>query len=1517
MPTAAVGQITITDLKDTVGLVLSKEAMTVAAAPDGTVASLSGVATTANVLLGGVDDSANWALTAGTPSGMTGALSGKTYTVTGVSADTAYVDLTASRTGFASLTKRFSVSKSRQGAVGAAGATGAPGVDGTSPVVVTLTNTAHTVPTDSAGNNGNFSGCATTLNVFNGITNDSANWTVTAAATNLTGSLSGKTYTVTALSADSGYVDLTAARSGFTSQTVRFTVTKAKAGVAGENFVINYATSELWTADTSNAQALGKYGGNFTVNGDGNQRVWATDPFGRPALTWRTVGNDAASDSDGGWDKAITGLDPEKSYMSVVYVRRLSASTNGRFYHGCGKSGSTVTVGGAASSNPYFANGTDISSFDTLDWYVSIGFIKANADGSASSTQGGLYKLSTGGKVSAYSDFRMAAGATTQSHRTYLYYSTDPNASLEWWGPGFFEINGNEPKLRDLVGNPEWYNGNIALGSDGTLSGGGGGKVTIGGLGYTGALDANKTSVDAGGALQGVASGAGTVVSNAQIGINASGQLYGAGAGNGTAISNAQISVDPATGVIGGIGTGAGTAVANSQVAFSARQTWEFRGSAEGWITTNASITANADTITVTATGGNPQLGLVGLNINGATYDKVRVRIRRVAGTGWRGVLFYGTSARSYSESYKKVLLDSVASTGFVVIEFDMANLTAGGADWKSNTITSLRFDLGNVTGDAFEIDWVSVGKYGHDVDLVLSASSQIVAGTETNGVILDAATKSLQVVAGGNERVRLGNQAAAVNGSAYGFVVKDNSGNVVFDSRNAVGIVGNQTYDNFNVGDITTNPVWDGNTGGTGNLALGARALQGDGLTPSTGRTNNIAIGTGALRYTQTSGNIGIGIGALRGVTGGNIGAENIAIGYNAMLNANVANYNIGIGRTALRDISAGTQNLAVGYESMQVGTNAAYNVALGHQTLKKAQSYNNTAVGYQAGTAQTSPSDNTLIGYKAGTFITTGGSNTVLGSSAGFSISTGSGNTLLGAGADAGQDTNNQTIIASGAGVVLRHGGTLLETSHNISSGGNITASGTVKGSALTVEGSGPLIRLLDTDVTQSNFWIHANNSKFYVLTDYDYDSNWDTPYPLVLDNATTTANIYGSKAWTAGNDGADSGLDADLLDGQHGSYYLNWANFTGKPTSPQGFSMVPEEMGANVDLDTKTTTGWYSQANTTEATVALHYPVALAGLLEVFAYSAMIHQRYWVYNSNDVYYRAKYSTDVWTAWIKSANVDDNVATATKLAASKTINGVAFDGSANITVADSTKLSLSGGTMTGAIAFAAAQTWPTFNQSTTGSAASLTTARTLTIGSTGKTFNGTAGVSWTLAEIGAAPATHSHTMPAVGDWFNGGYMSIRSDGVMQAGKYLDWHNATTDTTATGRTTVDSTGLLTHSEGLKVKGTGGLGYAFGGAVTQLTSRDTGVTLDTPSGRITLASVAVTAGTRNKFTLTNSCIANTDVVVVSMQAPGAGTFVVSVNRVAAGSCDIVIQNLDTITAAAPSLNFAIIKGSNS
>ncbi len=76
-------------------------------------------------------------------------------------------------------------------------------------------------------------------------------------------------------------------------------------------------------------------------------------------------------------------------------------------------------------------------------------------------------------------------------------------------------------------------------------------------------------------------------------------------------------------------------------------------------------------------------------------------------------------------------------------------------------------------------------------------------------------------------------------------------------------------------------------------------------------------------------------------------------------------------------------------------------------------------------------------------------------------------------------------------------------------------------------------------------------------------------------------------------------------------------------------------------------------------------------------------------------------------------------NAATATKLATARTIGGVSFDGSANI--------NLPGVNAAG-------------TQNTTGSAAKWTTARTFTLGATGKSVDGSGNVTWTLAEMGAA---------------------------------------------------------------------------------------------------------------------------------------------------------------------------------
>jgi hypothetical protein len=110
--------------------------------------------------------------------------------------------------------------------------------EGSDAIVAFLTNESHTVPASSVGVVSSLSGAVTDMLVYLGATNDTAAWTFSAAATNLTGTFSyssgsiANRYSVATLTADVGYVDITATKSG---QTVvkRFTLTKSLAGAAG------------------------------------------------------------------------------------------------------------------------------------------------------------------------------------------------------------------------------------------------------------------------------------------------------------------------------------------------------------------------------------------------------------------------------------------------------------------------------------------------------------------------------------------------------------------------------------------------------------------------------------------------------------------------------------------------------------------------------------------------------------------------------------------------------------------------------------------------------------------------------------------------------------------------------------------------------------------------------------------------------------------------------------------------------------------------------------------------------------------------------------------------------------------------------------------------------------------------------------------------------------------------------------------------------------------------------------
>jgi hypothetical protein len=112
---------------------------------------------------------------------------------------------------------------------------GEKGDAGVNAIMAVLSNESHTVPTDSAGNNGNFTGAVSTISIYEGATDVTSSWSVTQTRSNVTvtETTSSKTATVTAMSADSGYVEFTATRSGYATIVKRFNLTKSKQGIAG------------------------------------------------------------------------------------------------------------------------------------------------------------------------------------------------------------------------------------------------------------------------------------------------------------------------------------------------------------------------------------------------------------------------------------------------------------------------------------------------------------------------------------------------------------------------------------------------------------------------------------------------------------------------------------------------------------------------------------------------------------------------------------------------------------------------------------------------------------------------------------------------------------------------------------------------------------------------------------------------------------------------------------------------------------------------------------------------------------------------------------------------------------------------------------------------------------------------------------------------------------------------------------------------------------------------------------
>jgi hypothetical protein len=167
-------------------------------------------------------------------------------------------------------------------------------------------------------------------------------------------------------------------------------------------------------------------------------------------------------------------------------------------------------------------------------------------------------------------------------------------------------------------------------------------------------------------------------------------------------VASGAISLSSAYGKANSVDPGGGVATA------AAPFYYDFTNTTESFTGQNTTLTAGPTYVTVNSTGVDPAIRRT-VNFAGSQYPYVQIRLLRTAGTGWDGKIFYTTSGHAESGLYYAQMTEPTYGGAFQWITVDMRNLTVGGTDWTTNTITGIRFDLGLTAADDFQIDAVVI----------------------------------------------------------------------------------------------------------------------------------------------------------------------------------------------------------------------------------------------------------------------------------------------------------------------------------------------------------------------------------------------------------------------------------------------------------------------------------------------------------------------------------------------------------------------------------------------------------------------------------------------------------------------------------------------------------------------------------------------------------------------------------------------------------------------------------------
>jgi hypothetical protein len=197
----------------------------------------------------------------------------------------------------------------------------------------------------------------------------------------------------------------------------------------------------------------------------------------------------------------------------------------------------------------------------------------------------------------------------------------------------------------------------------------------------------------------------------------------------------------------------------------------------------------------------------------------------------------------------------------------------------------------------------------------------------------------------------------------------------------------------------------------------------------------------------------------------------------------------------------------------------------------------------------------------------------------------------------------------------------------------GGNVQSLSIVNGNyALFVQNGNPLISF-----NPNCYYAYDRTTGNHILA---------TNGQAVFQAGLTNDNLYhnSNRIWNAGYQGAGSGMDSDLLDGQHGSYYLDLGNATG--SIPTSAIITQANYGSSGYVVYRggfcVQWGQYRASVTSEYTVGVTYPIAFDN--PALSFSATTFLDYWT-NQSDIWVQkvGQGSATGVTVGFQAARTDD----------------------------------------------------------------------------------------------------------------------------------------------------------------------------------------------------------------------------------------------------------------------------------